>query len=391
MEDIAAKDFNFGQSKTPYGELFYDAVQKAQTDEASDIHIEPTRTGISIRFRILGDMQPPWKKLSTDHKLGFVNEVKQLTNLSIAISGRPQDGRISIDPLKLDLRVNLLPTLYGEKIVLRLLDLKRNFDLDRAGFEVETLHDLKDATRFKNGVILISGPTGSGKTTTLYSLLCSIDRKKLNVITLEDPVEYSLPGINQVRIDSKINFSQALRAVLRQDPDVILVGEIRDEETAALCFKAASTGHLVLSTIHANGAAEVIGRLLNLGVEKFMIASNLRFSCAQRLVKRICQTCAVKCPQDVANDILKKAGVDLISRDGKSNFELADDGNGCSACRGGYTGRIPILEYMKGGAIKDFIEVAARDPPRLARTLKEAAYYHAFQGEIDIREVLNVS
>lgn len=370
-----------------YTSLFRDALLQAQKQDASDIHFEPTRDGIDIRFRIYGDMTKPWKQLSIEHRQSFMNEVKRLSNLSIAISGKPQDGRISFKSWNLDVRANLLPTLYGEKIVLRLLDLKREFHLEALGLEDDVLEDLKSTLQFKNGVVLISGPTGSGKTTTLYTLLSAIDRKMKNIVTLEDPVEYGLDGINQVKIDRKLSFHDALRSVLRQDPDVILVGEVRDQETADLCFKAAATGHLVLSTIHANGAAEVITRLLNLGVEPYMIESNLRFSAAQRLVKSICEKCsqAISCDCEKTSDLMKL----LASIGSREHFRTK--GSGCAACREGVTGRVALLEYMRKDEIKDYVSSDLKNTPKLVQSLKDAALRKSMAGVIDVKEVFHVA
>ncbi len=250
----------------PYTQLFREAILAAKTAQASDIHIQPTRLGVDIRFRVHGDMMT-WKTLGEEHRRAFINEVKRLCNLSIATRGKDQDGRVSFQGWQLDLRVSLLPSQHDEKIVLRLLDLTRECDLSQLGFDEQTYGDLMDALQFQKGLILISGPTGSGKTTTLYTLLCALDRKAKNIITLEDPIEYGIEGLTQVQSDAKTRLPGHRGPSWRQDPDVILVGEIRDAETADLCVKAASTGHLVLSTLHANGAAEVISRLTNLGVD----------------------------------------------------------------------------------------------------------------------------
>ncbi len=358
-----------GLEVSPYTELFRTLVRDAHAASASDIHIEPHKDGIDIRFRVFGDMLPPWKRLESQHKQSFTLAVKKETKLAIGVSGRPQDSRCQVSGVPVDLRVNLLPTLYGEKIVLRLLDSNREFGIDQLGIPHDTLTEIMKSLEYRNGVVLMSGPTGSGKTTTLYSMLCSIDRTKKNIVTLEDPVEYTIPGINQVKIDPKISFGNALRAILRQDPDVILVGEIRDEETAKLAFKAAATGHLVLSTVHANGASEVIGRLLGLGIDKDTIAENLRFSAAQRLVGRLCQFCSLSAPD--------------IVRDGnfKRRFEP-----GCTECRSGITGRLPVIEFMDDLNIKDLV-LSRNQTGGVKESLKVAALKLAKNGLIDIKEV----
>jgi len=337
-------------------------------------------------------MQPPWKQLSVEHKQSFIVSVKKETRLAIGTSGKPQDSRCVVEGVPVDLRVNLLPTLFGEKIVLRLLDAGREFGISNLGIPANTLSAMMAALNYRNGVVLISGPTGSGKTTTLYSMLCAIDRMRKNIVTLEDPVEYTIAGVNQVRIDPKVSFAGALRAVLRQDPDVILVGEIRDEETAQLAFKAASTGHLVLSTLHANGAIEVVGRLLGLGLDKDTITENLRFSAAQRLVGRLCEYCSLTAPvplcEDACNAVNKGSENDEVR---EAKFRTRNDG-GCEHCHEGVTGRIPAIEYMNETGVKRLLEAGA-EVARFTRsgvlkqTLKQATLELALQGIVDVREV----
>lgn len=379
-QKIAAQD--------PYTSLFRDTILAARESSASDIHIQPTRNGVEIRFRINGDLTT-WKVLEVEHRQSFINEVKRLTNLSIAVSGKAQDARVSFKNWKLDIRTSLLPSQYGEKIVLRLLDLNRSFELSSLGFDDGTLNDLKNALKAKNGVILISGPTGSGKTSTLYTLLSSLDRNSQNILTLEDPIEYGIDGITQVQVNSKLGFSDALRAVLRQDPDVILVGEVRDAETADLCAKAAMTGHLVLSTLHANGAPEVVSRLLNLGVEPFVLKSCLRFSAAQRLVRILCSHCARPLTgqeqEEVASELAKRE----FSFD-KMGLWKCREPSGCGECKAGVVGRLPILEYMRSHEIEDFLFQTESQKPRMTRTLSDAALKLAERGEIDVFEALEI-
>ncbi len=372
-----------GDGSKAYAALFMDALEAAKAVGASDLHIEPTRDGVRLRMRVFGDMQPAWKEIGTEHRQAFLSQVKRLTGLEIGVSGRPQDGRLSMPALGLDLRVNLLPTLYGEKVVLRLLDAKRQFKLEHSGLDPEARQAVERALRNKDGVVLISGPTGSGKTTTLYTMLAALNQGLTNIVTLEDPVEYALDGISQVRIDKKVTFASALRAVLRQDPDVILVGEIRDKETAELAFQAASTGHLVLSTIHANGAAEVVARLLGLGVEPYLVDANLRFSAAQRLVKRLCGQCARRAPAEMVEKLGREFAEDVrAASDTSESFRI--QGVGCAACSTGISGRLPILEYLTGEEIR--LGLTSRSL-RCARTMAQIAMAKAFTGEIDIREV----
>ena len=357
--------------KEPYIQLFRDCVVAAKKMNASDIHIQPSMSGLDIRFRVNGELEP-WRSLGVEHRRPFVNEVKRITNLSIAKRGKAQDGRVALKALNLDLRVSLLPSQYDEKIVLRLLDGKRSFEIDQIGFDEETFADLKNALRFKNGLILMSGPTGSGKTTTLYTLLCAVDRKTKNVITLEDPIEYAIEGLTQVQVNQKLSFNEALRSVLRQDPDVILVGEIRDGETADLCVKAASTGHLVLSTLHANGAYEVVKRLKNLGVDPYMLRSVLRFSAAQRLIRSVCKDCCLK--------------VEISESPG--DF-VRGNPSGCEKCRSGFTGRMPILEYLKSSHIAEHLE-GSKTVPLNWHSLRSRAGKLAEKGLVDFYEAMEM-
>jgi type IV pilus assembly protein PilB len=368
---------------SPYAELFRAAVRAGHEARASDIHIQPSRDGVAIRFRVFGVMQEPWKTLSKEHSQSLLLAVKKETRLQIGVSGRPQDARCTVDGLPIDLRVNLLPTHFGERIVLRLLDSSREFGIENLGIPDATLEALLAALNHRNGVVLISGPTGSGKTTTLYSLLCAVDRKAKNVVTLEDPVEYTIEGISQVQVDQKVSFAGALRAVLRQDPDVILVGEIRDEETAALAFKAAATGHLVLSTVHANGAVEVVNRLLNLGVDRDTIRDNLRFSAAQRLVPKLCNACKQVAPSEAIDAVF--AAFCQSKPASAGSFQVRNPA-GCPLCRGGVIGRVPAIEYLS----TDGGELVSADP-KLAVSLTEAALLLAATGEIDVREVASIA
>ena len=384
--DRQASDEQKVSGSDPYTSLFRHMILTAKTLSASDIHIQPTRDGVDLRFRVNGDLVI-WKRLTVEHRRSFVNATKRLTNLSIAVNGRAQDGRVSFKSWQLDLRVSLLPSQYGEKIVLRLLDLGRKFELSALGFDSQTDSDLRDALGSKNGLIIISGPTGSGKTTTLYTLLCEIDRAKKNVITLEDPIEYGIEGLTQVQVSKKLSFADSLRAVLRQDPDVILVGEIRDAETADLCIKAASTGHLVLSTLHANGAAEVMDRLCNLGIEPFMLKSVLRFTSAQRLVKKLCSFCSIQ-KNDAALDPLYQK-LSQSKHAGSPDFRVVNLG-GCSHCKEGISGRVPVLEYMRSAVILDYMNPNQVNRPEPTQSLTEAALKRAEKGEIDFHEIFKI-
>lgn len=356
----------------PYTSLFRDALKEAHKLNASDIHIEPTADGLQIRIRVNGDLYTH-KTLCNDHRQSFIQEVKRLSNLSIAISNRPQDSRLSLPSWRLALRVNSTPTLYGEKVVLRLLDMTTDFDLATVNLNDDVVNDLKEASKEKNGVIIVSGPTGSGKTRTLFSLLNSLDKERKNIVSLEDPIEYTFKGINQIEIKEPLTFADGLRAILRQDPDVILVGEIRDYETADLCFKAAATGHLVISTLHANSATKVIERLKNMGVEQYMITSNLKFSAAQRLVKKLCDNCSKRVNKEDINNV--KDGFQL---DGLRTQNL----QGCKYCKNGISGRIPVMEYLT----KSELNNAELLIPK--KTLAQECINKANNGIVDYKEVL---
>ena len=366
--------------KSPYVSLFRDTLKEAQLKDASDIHIEPTQAGVSIHLRVNGDLSI-YKKIGISHREGFINEVKCLTNLSLAKFGKAQDTSVTLPSWNLNLRASSLPSLYGENIVLRLLDQSKKFDISRLQLDKTTLEALKIATSYKNGLILLSGPTGSGKTTTLFSLLNSLNNGLINIKTIEDPIEYTMKGITQIATTPRLNFADILRAVLRQDPDVILVGEIRDEETAQICLKAASTGHLVLSTTHANGAMENIGRLKQLGVDEFQLLENLRFSAAQRLLKRICKVCARPARKeevDDFNELLKENEIVITDTQEIRMKEISD----CPKCS--KFGRIPLLEYMTRENIQSLIKTKK---VKMAKSLLEAMAEQIIKGNICLREV----
>ncbi len=319
-----------------------EAIQK----KASDIHIEPYEKVLRVRLRIDGSLyeliKPPLRL-----KNAIVSRVKIMSRLDIAERRLPQDGRIKLKLGKgrdMDFRVSILPTLFGEKVVMRLLD-KSNLQLDmtKLGFEEKPLEHFKEAIHKPFGMILVTGPTGSGKTTTLYSALSELNSQDVNLSTAEDPVEFNLHGINQVQMHEEIGltFASALRSFLRQDPDIIMVGEIRDFETAEIGVKAALTGHLVLSTLHTNDAPQTVNRLLNMGVEPFLVASSVNLILAQRLSRRICAECKVEIepPAEALRDI----GVKMEEIGAFPVYE----GKGCHTCSDtGYKGRVALYEVM---------------------------------------------
>jgi type IV pilus assembly protein PilB len=326
--------------------ILTDAVKRG----ASDIHVEPYEKEYRVRFRVDGILQnvmaPPLKL-----KDAISSRIKIMAKLDISEKRLPQDGRIMIKYVKdgkkkeLDFRVSTVPTLFGEKIVMRLLD-KENLRLDmtKLGFEPESLAKFERQILKPYGMVLVTGPTGSGKTNTLYSSVARLNTPETNIMTAEDPVEFQLPGINQVQMKEQIglNFASALRAFLRQDPNIILVGEIRDFETAEIAVKAALTGHLVLSTLHTNDAPSTISRLMNMGIEPFLVATSVNLICAQRLVRRICAQC--KEPLQIQREALVEAGYTVE----EAATVVIHHGRGCGTCNNtGYKGRVGLYEVME--------------------------------------------
>jgi type IV pilus assembly protein PilB len=371
-------------------------LAEAVARRASDIHIEPYADALRVRLRVDGvlcEVAPPPAALAG----AITNRVKVMAQLDIAERRLPQDGRLRLrlsDGADADVRVSVLPTLFGETVVLRILDgARRERRLEAVGLDAEALALLRAALARPHGLILATGPTGSGKTTTLYAALAALDTATVNVCTVEDPVEVHMPGINQVqaRDDVGLTFATALRALLRQDPDVIMVGEIRDLETADIAVKAALTGHLVLSTLHTNDAASAITRLLDMGIPPFLVAGSLVLVVAQRLVRVVCARCGRDSPMAV--DVLHAAGW----RDAPFT---ARRGDGCLECGGtGYRGRVAVHELMPiGDALRERV-VSGASPLELERiarsdgmrTLRQRALGLAARGVTSIEEVLRVT
>jgi type IV pilus assembly protein PilB len=340
--------------------LLIDALKRG----ASDIHIEPYEKEFRVRFRIDGIL---YNVMALPMKLRdpLISRLKIMAKLDISEKRLPQDGRIKIR-LKvedrsrdMDFRVSSLPTLWGEKVVLRLLDkTKLMLDMTKLGFEPESLERFKRAIAKPYGIVLVTGPTGSGKTNTLYSAIAALNKPDTNIMTAEDPVEFNLAGINQVQIRDQIglNFASALRSFLRQDPNIILVGEIRDYETAEIAVKAALTGHLVLSTLHTNDAPSTISRLVNMGIEPFLVGTAVNLIQAQRLIRRVCAGCKVEVT-DVPSKTLIEIG---FPPEAVGSFKLYK-GRGCGTCNGtGYKGRVGLYEVMEiSEGIRDLIMVGA--------------------------------
>ena len=318
-------------------------LAQAVKEKASDIHIEPFQNTLKLRYRIDGELIPaesPPKAL----QLAITSRIKILAGLNIAERRIPQDGRFRIRVLgkEIDLRISILPTAHGEKIVIRILDKSAlSGSIDQMGMDGDTLEKFKKAIDAPHGMILVTGPTGSGKTTTLYSVLHELNSPQYNIVTVEDPIEYELAGVNQVAVRSDIglDFSSALRSILRQDPDIVMVGEIRDNETADIAVKAALTGHQVLSTLHTNDAAGAITRLDDMGIEPFLISSSILMTCAQRLVRRICSNCKEQFIPEP--EIVASLGLT------ENKEAVFYHGTGCDRCKGrGYAGRAAVIEAL---------------------------------------------
>jgi len=352
--------------------LLIDALKRG----ASDIHIEPYEREFRVRFRIDGIL---YNVMALPMKLRdpLISRLKIMAKLDISEKRLPQDGRIKIRlkvedrSREMDFRVSSLPTLWGEKIVLRLLDkTKLMLDMTKLGFEQDSLDRFKRAIAKPYGIVLVTGPTGSGKTNTLYSAIAQLNKPDTNIMTAEDPVEFNLPGINQVQIKDQIglNFASALRAFLRQDPNIILVGEIRDYETAEIAVKAALTGHLVLSTLHTNDAPSTVSRLVNMGIEPFLVGTAVNLIQAQRLIRRICANCKEEV-HDVPAKTLTEIG---FAPEAVGTFKLYK-GRGCGTCNGtGYKGRVGLYEVMEiTEGIRDLIMVGATSVEIKRKALEE--------------------
>lgn len=385
-----------GQKDAPVIRLVNQILVACVEKGASDIHIEPYETFLRVRLRIDGRLvelaKPP-----LEVKNNLISRIKIMAKMKIEVKNEPQDGdiRTSIQRRPIDFRVNSLPTVHGEKIVLRILDKSSlQVDLTKLGFEEDDFRKFKDSILKPYGMVLVTGPTGSGKTTTLYSVLSELNKITDNIMTAENPVEYNLEGINQVNIREGINlnFATALRAFLRQDPDIIMVGEIRDQETAKIAVKAALTGHLMLSTLHTNSAPETIVRLRDMGMESFNLVSTLNVVTAQRLARRICSKCRQP-DEKVTPQLLVKLGIHPSYADKVQGFT----GAGCRRCENtGYKGRIAIHEVLVlDEGIKSAIveEAPVNEIKRLAmtqgmRTLRQNALNHLARGETDVMEVI---
>ncbi|GEM03815.1 type II secretion system protein E [Halolactibacillus miurensis] len=327
----------------PAVKLLDQILQTGVTLRASDVHLDPSEGKIAVRYRIDGMLRND-RTLPKRIQNALIARVKILANLNITETRMPQDGRIRlvIDAKPIDLRVSTLPTVFGEKVVIRILDLTNIFKkLTEIDLHAETLKQYRDVISRPSGLVLLTGPTGSGKTTTLYSSINELNQEDVNIITVEDPVEYQLEGVNQVQVNSAVGltFAAGLRSILRQDPNIIMVGEIRDRETAEIAIRSSLTGHVVFSTLHTNSAVDAIPRLFDMGVEPYLVVSSLTGVMAQRLVKRVCKDCKTSRPvTKMEQELFEKHHIDI---------DEVTEGAGCDSCRGtGYRGRMAIHELM---------------------------------------------
>ncbi len=397
-EDINLDQLVESSEEGPVIKIVNLMLMQAIKDRASDIHIEPFEKMLRLRYRVDGvlyDSIAPPKSLQS----AITSRVKIMSTLDIAERRLPQDGRfrIKLSGREVDLRVSVLPTIHGEKIVMRVLDkgtLSPN--LDTLGIEADDLMRFKRAIDAPHGMILMTGPTGSGKTSTLYAVMTQLNTPDLNIVTVEDPVEYQMMGVNQVQVkpDIGLTFADGLRSILRQDPDVVMVGEVRDSETADIAVKAALTGHLVLSTLHTNDAPGAIARLVDMGIEPFLVSSSVLLICAQRLIRKICPHC--KETFQVPPDVIHRLGMKPEEIDGQQFYR----GHGCSRCKEtGFLGRLAILEVLPiSDAMREqiLLDSSAKVLKDLAlregmKTLTRSGLLKAKAGLTSLDEVLRVA
>jgi len=331
------------EEESPVARTVNQIIRQAVLLGASDIHIDPQADALHIRYRVDGMMRTE-RTLPPNMQSVFVARIKVMSGLNVAERRLPQDGRVemNVESRRVDIRISTLPTIHGEKIVMRILDMTHSLkELEELGFSEHNLELFRRGIDGSHGIVFITGPTGSGKTTTLYSALHRLNRDDVNIMTIEDPVEFQMRGVNQIQVNPRtgLTFARGLRAILRQDPNIVMVGEIRDVETAEIAVRAAMTGHLVLSTLHSNSAVNAITRLIDMGVEPFLVASALRCVVAQRLVRRVCRYCAAeRPPSEREAELLAVAGI---------RADRLLEGAGCAEClRTGYRGRLAIHEVM---------------------------------------------
>ncbi|MGZ6255155.1 MAG: type II secretion system ATPase GspE [Candidatus Chromulinivorax sp.] len=398
LSQVEDQDILSMTAQAPVVKLVNHIIFQAVKRGASDIHVEPFEKELSVRYRVDGVMylafSPP-KRIQS----ALISRLKIMANLNIAEKRLPQDGRIEtkVADKFFDIRVSVLPVMHGERVVMRLLDKSKAFaSLDQLGLSPHNLAIVQQVIAKPNGIILVSGPTGSGKTTTLYSIVSKLSSPELNIITVEDPVEYQMTGVNQVQVQSKIDFTfaAALRSILRQDPDIVMIGETRDVETAQIAVQAALTGHLVLSTIHTNNAPATITRLIDMGIEPFLISSSVLAVIAQRLVRRLCDFCKEK--YTPTHDSLHAVGLDMVQAKKMTFYKPV----GCDKCLNlGYKGRLPIFEIMVMSNALAHLVVEKVDANVLrAQAIKEGmkllvqdGLWKVELGQTTIEEVLSVA
>lgn len=396
VDGISADKLEQAAEQAPIVKLVNEVISQAIIERASDIHIEPEEFNVNVRYRVdgvLAHISSAPKNL----QLPIVSRIKVMSNLDLVERRIPQDGRMKVNGPdgEVDVRISTYPSVHGEKVVMRVLDkTKMVAGIDKIGFTPRDFKAFTQLIRRPNGIILVTGPTGSGKSSTLYAALSSIDIHRLNAMTIEDPVEYQLPGITQGQVNEKVGFTFAsgLRSMLRQDPDVIMVGEVRDFETAELAIRASLTGHLVLSTLHTNSAAGAVTRLIDMGIEPFLIASATAGVLGQRLVRRICEKCKKEVEVDPA--VIEHLGADLPAN------PVFYHGEGCSQCRmSGYKGRMAIFELL---IVDEYVrrlitekvpseEIAAAALRSGMATLRQDGVGKALQGLTTLDEVLRVT
>ncbi len=390
-------DAELVDENSPVVRLVGQILSQAVGSRASDIHFDPMENGMNVRFRVDGALRTVQSLPKSMHGV-VIARIKVMANLNIAEHRLPQDGRfrVTVDLRDIDVRVSILPTIYGEKTVLRVLDLSNNMQkIDQIQFTEDNLATVQRMLSASNGMVLATGPTGSGKTSTLYAAMAELNKPAVNIITVEDPVEYRMAGINQVAVNEAagLTFAKGLRSILRQDPDIVMVGEIRDAETAEISIRAAMTGHLVLSTLHTNDSVSSIARLIDMGVDRFLVATALRGIIAQRLVRRICKECITSyTPTPLEQGLLKYEGFS------DANLMV---GRGCAACgKTGYRGRVaihevlPIDDTMRSMVLHDASDTEIRDYATTNKgfhTLLWDGLNKATSGLTTVSEVLRVA
>ena len=393
------EDLIDAQDEEPIKRLLNNILYQAAKSNTSDVHVDSTPAEVVVRFRVDGILHTA-STLPKSIQRTLINRIKVMSRLDISQHGLPQDGRtlILIAGRKIDIRVSIMPTVHGEKAVLRLLYQDQDlFNLRQLGMPEEIYADIRKVVAQSGGIVLVSGPTGSGKTTTLYAALTEIDHHRNNIMTIEDPVEYKIAGYVQTEVNPKVGltFSNALRSVLRQDPDIIMVGEMRDKETALIAIQAALTGHTVFSTVHTNNAPATITRLVDMGIEPYMVSSTVMAVLAQRLVRRICSQCRVKGPPDRA--LLQQLGLSAAYAE---KIQKVFWGKGCTACNGtGYSGRIGLFELLLvNDAIKKVInqsseanQIRAVAVKQGMKTMRHHGVQFALQGLTTVEEVLQAT